>query len=132
MVCNLIDNRVFKRVCILLKNSGNEELVKELLKIRRIISINRKSLNNISDVDSAFASDFESFARCARSFSFNDHNLMSYFSTKVSYELKNTRKMLSVDYPMTRFMGGALEGSGNYTDSMKNLVDYMELINSSH
>lgn len=132
MVCNLIDNRVFKRVCILLKNSGNEELVKELLKIRRIISINRKSLNNISDVDSASASDFESFARCARSFSFNDHNLMSYFSTKVSYELKNTRKMLSVDYPMTRFMGGALEGSGNYTDSMKNLVDYMELINSSH
>ena len=132
MVCNLIDNRVFKRVCILLKNSGNEELVKELLKIRRIISINRKSLNNISDVDNGFASDFESFARCARSFSFNDHNLMSYFSTKVSYELKNTRKMLSVDYPMTRFMGGALEGSGNYTDSMKNLVDYMELINSSH
>ena len=29
-VLNIIDNRVFKRVCILLKDSGNDELVKEL------------------------------------------------------------------------------------------------------
>jgi hypothetical protein len=39
--------------------------------------------------------------------------------------------MLSEDYPMVRFMGGVMEGSGNYTDPMKNLVEYMELVNSS-
>ena len=61
-VLNIINNRVFKRVCILLKDSGNDELVKELFKIRRIISINRDASKSISEEDNGFANDFENFA----------------------------------------------------------------------
>ena len=128
-VLNIIDNRVFKRVCILLKDSGNDELVKELFKIRRIISINRDASKNISEEDNGFANDFSNFARYTRSF--NDTCLTSYFACKVSYELKNIYKMLSKEYPMVRYMGNALEGSGNYANAMNNLVEYMELINSN-
>ena len=128
-VLNIIDNRVFKRVCIILKESGNDELVKELFKIRRIISINRDASKNISEEDNGFANDFSNFARYTRSF--NDNNLTSYFACKVSYELKNIYSMLSKEYPMVRYMGNALEGSGNYTNAMNNLVEYMELINSN-
>jgi hypothetical protein len=39
--------------------------------------------------------------------------------------------MLSKEYPMVRYMGNALEGSGNYANAMNNLVEYMELINSN-
>ena len=39
--------------------------------------------------------------------------------------------MLSKEYPMVRYMGNALEGSGNYANAMNNLVEYMELINST-
>ena len=128
-VLNIINNRVFKRVCILLKDSGNDELVKELFKIRRIISINRDASKNISEEDNGFANDFENFARYARRF--NDNSLTSYFACKVSYELKSIYKMLSKEYPMVRYMGNALEGSGNYANAMNNLVEYMELVNST-
>ena len=128
-VLNIIDNRVFKRVCVLLKQSGNDELVKELFKIRRIISINRDASKNISEEDNGFANDFGNFARYTRSF--DDNSLTSYFACKVSYELKNIYSMLSKEYPMVRYMGNALDGSGNYTNAMNNLVEYMELINST-
>lgn len=128
-VLNIINNRVFKRICILLKDSGNDELVKELFKIRRIISINRDASKNISEEDTEFANDFQNFARYARRF--NDNGLTSYFDCKVSYELKSIYKMLSKEYPMVRYMENALEGSGNYANAMNNLVEYMELVNST-
>ena len=104
-------------------------MVKELFKIRRIISINRDASKNISEEDNGFANDFENFARYTRRF--NDDSLTSHFACKVSYELKSIYKMLSKEYPMVRYMGNALEGSGNYANAMNNLVEYMELVNST-
>jgi len=129
VVNNLLNNRVFKRVCVLLKESNNTEIIKELMKIRRIININNQSSNNVSDEESQSSHDFESFARYTNNYS--ERNLYSYFTSKVSYTLKNIPYMLSKEYPMVRFMGGALDGSGNYKDSMKNLIEYMELINTT-
>lgn len=132
MVSTLINNRVFKKVCILLKDSGNDELVKELFKIRRIIGINNTASSEITDEDNSLVDDLRSIAQFLSRGRIDSPNLIKYFDSKVSYDLKNTRKMLSEDYPMTRFMGGAMEGSGNYDDAMKNLVEYMELVNSSN
>ena len=129
VVNNLLNNRVFKRVCVLLKESGNTDLVKELMKIRRIININNHSAKNVSEKDSQLSHDFENFARFTNIYC--EKNLYSYFTSKVSYTLKNIPHMLSQDYPMVRFMGSALDGSGSYTKSMENLIEYMELINST-
>lgn len=129
IVNNLINHRVFKRVCILLKESGNTELVKELTKIRRIISINNQVDKDIEFDNTEIAHSFETFARWVNNYC--DKDVYSYFTSKVSYTLKNVHYMLLQAYPMVRFMSNALEGSGNYTDSMKNLVEYMELVNSS-
>ena len=129
VVNNLLNNRVFKRVCVLLKESGNTDIIKELMKIRRIININNHSEKDVSDTDNQLSHDFENFARFT-----NIHferNLYSYFTSKVSYTLKNIPHMLSQDYPMVRFMGNALDGSGSYTNSMENLIEYMELVNST-
>ena len=129
IVNNLINHRVFKRVCILLKESNNTELVKELTKIRRIISINNQVDKDLEFDNTEIAHSFETFARWANTYC--DRDVYSYFTSKVSYTLKNVHYMLLQAYPMVRFMSNALEGSGNYTDSMKNLVEYMELVNSS-
>jgi len=129
VVNNLLNNRVFKRVCVLLKESGNTDTIKELMKIRRIININNHSEKNVSEEESQLSHDFENFARYTNIHS--ERNLYPYFTSKVSYTLKNIPHMLSHDYPMVRFMGGALDGSGNYKDSMKNLIEYMELVNST-
>jgi hypothetical protein len=129
IVNNLINHRVFKRVCILLKESGNTELVKELTKIRRIISINNQVDKDLEFDNTEIAHSFETFARWVNNYC--DKDVYSYFTSKVSYTLKNVHYMLLQAYPMVRFMSNALEGSGNYTDSMKNLVEYMELVNSS-
>ena len=129
VVNNLLNNRVFKRVCVLLKESGNTDTIKELMKIRRIININNQSSNNVSEEESQLSHDFENFARYTNIHC--DRNLYSYFTSKVSYALKNIPHMLSQDYPMVRFMGGALDGSGSYTNSMENLIEYMELVNST-
>ena len=129
VVNNLLNNRVFKRVCVLLKESGNTDLVKELMKIRRIININNHSAKNVSEEDSQLSHDFENFARFTNIYC--EGNLYSNFTSKVSYTLKNIPHMLSQDYPMVRFMGGALDGSGSYTKSMENLIEYMELVNST-
>ena len=129
VVNNLLNNRVFKRVCVLLKESGNTDTIKELMKIRRIININNQSSNNVSEEESQLSHDFENFARYTNIHC--DRNLYSYFTSKVSYTLKNIPHMLSQDYPMVRFMGGALDGSGSYTNSMENLIEYMELVNST-
>ena len=128
VVNNLLNNRVFKRVCVLLKESGNTDLVKELMKIRRIININNHSEKSVSEKDSQLSHDFENFARFTNHY---ERNLYSYFTSKVSYTLKNIPHMLSQEYPMVRFMGGALDGSGSYTNSMENLIEYMELVNST-
>ena len=129
IVNNLINHRVFKRVCILLKESNNTELVKELTKIRRIISINNQVDKDLEFDNTEIAHSFETFARWVNNYC--DKDVYSYFTSKVSYTLKNVHYMLLQAYPMVRFMSNALEGSGNYTDSMKNLVEYMELVNSS-
>ena len=129
VVNNLINHRVFKRVCILLKQSGNDELVKELTKIRRIISINNQVDKDLEFDNTEIVHTFETFARWANNYC--DRDVYSYFTSKVSYTLKNVHYMLLQEYPMVRFMSNALEGSGNYTDSMKNLVEYMELVNSN-
>ena len=129
VVNNLLNNRVFKRVCVLLKESGNTDLVKELMKIRRIININNHSAKNVSEKDSQLSHDFENFARFTNIYC--EKNLYSNFTSKVSYTLKNIPHMLSQDYPMVRFMGSALDGSGSYTKSMENLIEYMELVNST-
>ena len=128
VVNNLLNNRVFKRVCVLLKESGNTDLVKELMKIRRIININNHSEKSVSEKDSQLSHDFENFARFTNHY---ERNLYSYFTSKVSYTLKNIPHMLSQEYPMVRFMGSALDGSGSYTNSMENLIEYMELVNST-
>ena len=128
VVNNLLNNRVFKRVCVLLKESGNTDTIKELMKIRRIININNHSEKSVSEKDSQLSHDFENFARFTNHY---ERNLYSYFTSKVSYTLKNIPHMLSQDYPMVRFMGGALDGSGSYTNSMENLIEYMELVNST-
>ena len=128
VVNNLLNNRVFKRVCVLLKESGNTDIIKELMKIRRIININNHSEKSVSEKDSQLSHDFENFARFTNHY---ERNLYSYFTSKVSYTLKNIPHMLSQDYPMVRFMGGALDGSGSYTNSMENLIEYMELVNST-
>ena len=128
VVNNLLNNRVFKRVCVLLKESGNTDTIKELMKIRRIININNHSEKSVSEKDSQLSHDFENFARFTNHY---ERNLYSYFTSKVSYTLKNIPHMLSQEYPMVRFMGGALDGSGSYTKSMENLIEYMELVNST-
>ena len=128
VVNNLLNNRVFKRVCVLLKESNNTDTIKELMKIRRIININNHSEKNVSEKDSQLSHDFENFARFTNHY---ERNLYSYFTSKVSYTLKNIPHMLSQEYPMVRFMGGALDGSGSYTNSMENLIEYMELVNST-
>ena len=128
VVNNLLNNRVFKRVCVLLKESGNTDTIKELMKIRRIININNHSEKSVSEKDSQLSHDFENFARFTNHY---ERNLYSYFTSKVSYTLKNIPHMLSQEYPMVRFMGGALDGSGSYTNSMENLIEYMELVNST-
>ena len=128
VVNNLLNNRVFKRVCVLLKESGNTDTIKELMKIRRIININNHSEKSVSEKDSQLSHDFENFARFTNHY---ERNLYSYFTSKVSYTLKNIPHMLSQDYPMVRFMGSALDGSGSYTNSMENLIEYMELVNST-
>ena len=128
VVNNLLNNRVFKRVCVLLKESGNTDTIKELMKIRRIININNHSEKSVSEKDSQLSHDFENFARFTNHY---ERNLYSYFTSKVSYTLKNIPHMLSQEYPMVRFMGSALDGSGSYTKSMENLIEYMELVNSS-
>lgn len=128
VVNNLLNNRVFKRVCVLLKESDNTELVKELVKVRRIININNHSEKSVSEKDSQLSHDFENFARFTNHY---ERNLYSYFTSKVSYTLKNIPHMLSQEYPMVRFMGSALDGSGSYTNSMENLIEYMELVNST-
>ena len=128
VVNNLLNNRVFKRVCVLLKESGNTDTFKELMKIRRIININNHSEKNVSEEDSQLSHDFENFARFTNHY---ERNLYSYFTSKVSYTLKNIPYMLSQEYPMVRFMGSALDGSGSYTNSMDNLIEYMELVNST-
>jgi hypothetical protein len=129
VVNNLLNNRVFKRVCVLLKESGNTDTIKELMKIRRIININNHSEKSVSEKDSQLSHDFENFARFTNIYC--EGNLYSNFTSKVSYTLKNIPHMLSQDYPMVRFMGGALDGSGSYTKSMENLIEYMELVNST-
>ena len=128
VVNNLLNNRVFKRVCVLLKESGNTDTIKELMKIRRIININNHSEKSVSEKDSQLSHDFENFARFTNHY---ERNLYSYFTSKVSYTLKNIPHMLSQEYPMVRFMGSALDGSGSYTNSMENLIEYMELVNST-
>ena len=128
VVNNLLNNRVFKRVCVLLKESNNTDTIKELMKIRRIININNHSEKSVSEKDSQLSHDFENFARFTNHY---ERNLYSYFTSKVSYTLKNIPHMLSQEYPMVRFMGGALDGSGSYTKSMENLIEYMELVNST-
>lgn len=128
VVNNLLNNRVFKRVCVLLKESGNTDTIKELMKIRRIININNHSEKSVSEKDSQLSHDFENFARFTNHY---ERNLYSYFTSKVSYTLKNIPHMLSQEYPMVRFMGNALDGSGSYTNSMENLIEYMELVNST-
>ena len=128
VVNNLLNNRVFKRVCVLLKESGNTDTIKELMKIRRIININNHSEKSVSEKDSQLSHDFENFARFTNHY---ERNLYSYFTSKVSYTLKNIPHMLSQEYPMVRFMGSALDGSGSYTKSMENLIEYMELVNST-
>jgi hypothetical protein len=129
VVNNLLNNRVFKRVCVLLKESGNTDTIKELMKIRRIININNHSEKNVSDEESQSSHDFENFTRYTNIHC--ERNLYSYFTSKVSYTLKNIPHMLSQEYPMVRFMGSALDGSGSYTNSMENLIEYMELVNST-
>ena len=128
VVNNLLNNRVFKRVCVLLKESDNTDTIKELMKIRRIININNHSEKSVSEKDSQLSHDFENFARFTNHY---ERNLYSYFTSKVSYTLKNIPHMLSQEYPMVRFMGSALDGSGSYTNSMENLIEYMELVNST-
>ena len=128
VVNNLLNNRVFKRVCVLLKESNNTDTIKELMKIRRIININNHSEKSVSEKDSQLSHDFENFARFTNHY---ERNLYSYFTSKVSYTLKNIPHMLSQEYPMVRFMGSALDGSGSYTNSMENLIEYMELVNST-
>jgi hypothetical protein len=129
VVNNLLNNRVFKRVCVLLKESNNTDTIKELMKIRRIININNHSEKSVSEKDSQLSHNFENFARYTNIHC--ERNLYSYFTSKVSYTLKNIPHMLSQEYPMVRFMGGALDGSGSYTNSMENLIEYMELVNST-
>ena len=131
MVSTLINNRVFKKVCILLKDSGNDELVKELFKIRRIIGINNTASSEITEEDDSLVDDLRMVAQWLSRGSMDSPSLTKYFDSKVSYDLKDTRYMLSKEYPMVRFMGGALGDTGNWKDSMKNLVEYMELVNST-
>ena len=131
MVSTLINNRVFKKVCILLKDSGNDVLVKELFKIRRIIGINNTASSEITDKDNSLVDDLRMIAQFLSRGRIDSPNLLKYFDSKVSYDLKDTCKMLSEEYPMTRFMGGALGDTGNWKDSMKDLVEYMELVNST-
>ena len=96
VVNNLLNNRVFKRVCVLLKESGNTDTIKELMKIRRIININNHSAKNVSEEDSQLSHDFENFARFTNIYC--EGNLYSNFTSKVSYTLKNIPHMLSQDY----------------------------------
>ena len=81
VVNNLLNNRVFKRVCVLLKESGNTDTIKELMKIRRIININNHSEKSVSEKDSQLSHDFENFARFTNHY---ERNLYSYFTSKVS------------------------------------------------
>ena len=130
MVLTLLNSRVFKKVCILLKDSGNDELVKEFFKIRRIIGINNTALTEVTDKDETFVQELRTLAQWLSRGHMGSPNLIKYFDSKVSYDLKNTHKLLAEDYPMVRFMSGALQGSGNYKEVSKSLVEYMELVNS--
>ena len=58
-------------------------------------------------------------------------NIIKYFDTKVSYDLKNIHQMLAEDYPMVKFMSGALQGNGNYKGVTDSLIEYMEMVNIS-
>ena len=132
MVLTLLNSRVFKKVCILLKDSGNDELVKEFFKIRRIIGINNTASAEVTDKDESFVQELRTLAQWLSRGRITDSitNLTKYFDAKVSYDLKNTHNLLAKDYPMVRFMSGALQGSGNYKEVSKSLVEYMELVNS--